>query len=91
MQNWEIDIKDNKDYYLLAIIIAVEIYVAIDSFLVCIELNPWLLYLISSIYPIEIISSKNKLNLSEYLANPSNFYSFSSSETSKVVERSLKG
>ena len=50
----------NKDYYLLAIIIAVEIYVAIDSFLVCIELNTWFLYIISSIYTIEIISSKKK-------------------------------
>ncbi len=50
----------NKNYYLLAIIIVIEMYVTIDSFLVCIELNPWLLYLLSYIYPIEIISGKRK-------------------------------
>ena len=50
----------NKNYYLLIILISITLYVTIDSFLLSIELNPWLLYLMGSIYPIEITSKKRK-------------------------------
>ena len=50
----------NKGFSLveLVIIIAIEAYVTIDSFLLSIELNPWLLFLVSSLYPIEVTSKK---------------------------------
>ncbi len=43
---------DKKNYYLLCAIIVIEIYGTIDSFLLCVEMNPFLLYLCSTLYPL---------------------------------------
>ena len=51
----------NKDYYLLSIILVMEIYCFVDSWLLGIEFNPFLLLLVNYIYPLkEIKEEKHK-------------------------------
>ncbi len=54
---------NKKDYYLLSIILVIELYCFMDSFLFCIELNPYLLLLCNIIYPLK--RKKSKIEIRE--------------------------
>lgn len=54
---------NKKDYYLLVTILVIELYCFMDSFLFCIEFNPFLLLLWNIIYPLK--RKKTKIEIRE--------------------------
>ena len=54
---------NKKDYFLVVTILVIELYCFMDSFLFCIELNPYLLLLCNIIYPLK--RKKSKIEIRE--------------------------